>query len=1041
MSSGATRPSPYSSAGSSAGGDSRGPTGRSPYAGTGYDGLFNPLSPISGPILLRPPPERAAEGSATGDGAAPAEPVRGGLLGRLRGDHLVRGSLFLILSSGLQAVLGFAFWTLTARLYPAAEVGSATSMISGSTLAAYLALLGLNSTFIARLAGESQRDRVITAGLVAVAATGALAGTVYAVVAPVFAPALGGLHRPALLVGFALMTAVGALNLLTDAVFIASRKAGYNAVIDGLLGGAVKVIAVLALAGGGAFALFLAATSGFAAAAAASVVVAVVALRYRPGLRGGFGRLRSMLALSGANYLANSVNLVPSLALPLIVLRGLGPETAAYYYVAFQVATLLHAAVWAVEQSFLAEGAHLDDWRPLLRRSAKVAAVVALPGSLVLSLAAPLLLPVFGHGYSSAGTGALILMAVAAVPIAAMSWLQTVLRLGNRLGAIVLVNVVYAVAVSGLAVGLLPYGLAGVAAAWPLGATAAALTAVPSVVGAIRERGPQAPRLLIVSAYAPPHVGGVEVVVAQQARTLAATGFTVTVVTSRTGRGSRREELDGWTVVRVPAWNGTEHRLGVPFPVWSPTGLWTLVREVLRADVVHVHDVLYVSSVLGTLVARLLRRPVFLTQHVAVVEHDRAVVGLAQRAVYGTAGRLLWWAAREVTCYNPIVRDFLLASGVPPGKVALTYNGVDTGVFRPADRVEEVGRARARFGLAPHQPVVLFVGRLVPKKGFDTLVAAAHPGYQLALAGSGRIPDHVPPGVRFLGPVDRADLPELYRAADLFAFPAVGEMLTLVMQEAMASGLPVVTTAEPAYAAYGFDPDGLTLVEPRPDVLRQAILSIVGDDRRRHAMGAYSRELAVERFDWARNAERLADGYRAVLRQRGQARQVRHELMRAPRPSWRDPRLLALVPLVLIGASVATPQGRHQWMLSLTRQPDRTTTLAFSDPATLPSAVTAQGTLPLRFTIANAEGREVRYRYTVRRVQGATVEVLSTGSRQVADRATAAVATVVRPSCAAACRIEIVLEGRVQHLALRLAGPTAGTGAGTAAATGGGTRG
>src|SRR3954449_9115825 len=146
VSSGDPGPSLYSSDGA----DSRWPTGRSPYAEFGADSLLNPLSPISGPIMLRAPERRTD---------APAAPVEGGLLARLRGDHLIRGSAFLILSSGLQALLGFAFWTLTARLYPAEQVGSATSMISGSTLTAYLALLGLNSTFIARLASEQQRDR------------------------------------------------------------------------------------------------------------------------------------------------------------------------------------------------------------------------------------------------------------------------------------------------------------------------------------------------------------------------------------------------------------------------------------------------------------------------------------------------------------------------------------------------------------------------------------------------------------------------------------------------------------------------------------------------------------------------------------------------------------------------------------------------------------------------------------------------------------------------------------------------------------------
>ena len=59
--------------------------------------------------------------------------------------------------------------------------------------------------------------------------------------------------------------------------------------------------------------------------------------------------------------------------------------------------------------------------------------------------------------------------------------------------------------------------------------------------------------------------------------------------------GFERDE-DGVRTVRVTAWDGVEHRSGVPFPVFSPRLLLTLLREVRRADVVHVHDVLYTSS-------------------------------------------------------------------------------------------------------------------------------------------------------------------------------------------------------------------------------------------------------------------------------------------------------------------------------------------------------------------------------------------------------------------------------------------------------------
>ncbi len=368
-------------------------------------------------------------------------------------------------------------------------------------------------------------------------------------------------------------------------------------------------------------------------------------------------------------------------------------------------------------------------------------------------------------------------------------------------------------------------------------------------------------RILIVSAYAHPHVGGVEVVVEQQARTLAAIGHRVTVATSDcAATAARREQVDGYTVIRMPAWNGLEDRLGIAFPLWGPSAAWRIARLIGTADVVHVHDGYHGSSVLAASLARVLRRPLFITQHVGIVEHDKPAVKRMQQIAYRTVGRLLWHWAITVTVYNPIVESFLCEHGVSPEKIRLTCNGVNTNDFRPGDP-ESARQTRRRYGLEAHVPIVLFVGRLVPKKGFQKLLDARGPEYRVVIVGPGRVPSHVPPQVTFLGPVSRSELRDLYQASDIFAFPAVGEMLTLAMQEAMACGLPVVATAEEAYSRYDLDPSGVTLVAPEPQVLRSAFLEILRSPERRAHMQGYSRHLAEERFDWRKNAEHLAAEY------------------------------------------------------------------------------------------------------------------------------------------------------------------------------------
>jgi O-antigen/teichoic acid export membrane protein len=396
---------------------------------------------------------------------------------------MMRNSLYLIVSSGVQAALGFVFWIVVARLFNAADVGRASSLISATIVIAYLALLGLNSTFVRYLPTAPDRNALITSGLLLVGVFGAAIGFLYTLATPFIAPRLAFIDHHALFAaGFVALTAAASVNLLTDSVFIASRKAGLCALTDGGIGGTTKIVSAVALVGAGAYGVFTASTAAFAASALVSIVLIAVSLRWRPSLANPLRTLMPLLRFSASNYVANILNLLPVLVVPLIVFDRLGPRPAAYYFVAFQIATLLYSAAYAVGQAFLAEGSHEGaNRRQLLRRSRRILVAMYLPAVLLVAIAARWVLLIFGANYSQFGTPALILLAVAAVPIAACNWSWTVLRLSGQLTAIVLTSGVYTVAICALAWFLAPRGLTTLAAAWPIGCSVAAVTAVLAV--------------------------------------------------------------------------------------------------------------------------------------------------------------------------------------------------------------------------------------------------------------------------------------------------------------------------------------------------------------------------------------------------------------------------------------------------------------------------------------------------------------------------------------------------------------------------------
>lgn len=356
--------------------------------------------------------------------------------------------------------------------------------------------------------------------------------------------------------------------------------------------------------------------------------------------------------------------------------------------------------------------------------------------------------------------------------------------------------------------------------------------------------------VLIVSSYFPPHVGGVEVVAERQARMLAGVGHDVVVATGRHDRSlPAREIRDGYDLHRLPMTNVLERRLGIPYPVIGPRAVRGLRRLVAGSDLVHLHDVLYQLPQAAAVLAAAAGRPTYLTQHVGAREHANGLVSRVERLVDRYAGAWVRARVSRFVCYHAVSEEHLRSTGVPAERIVRGRIGVETDLFTPA-------------GTAPGgEPIVLFVGRIADNKGYRRVLRLARPGRQVVLAGPGRPAEPLPAGVTHLGPLTRAQLVDLYRAAAVFVLPSEGETFPLAAQEAMACGTPVVLSNGPGYAGYDLDRRLLRLVPPEPAVLDRTVDEILGDAELRRRMGAYARHLAETHFDAAAGRSSLIDLY------------------------------------------------------------------------------------------------------------------------------------------------------------------------------------
>jgi glycosyltransferase involved in cell wall biosynthesis len=352
-------------------------------------------------------------------------------------------------------------------------------------------------------------------------------------------------------------------------------------------------------------------------------------------------------------------------------------------------------------------------------------------------------------------------------------------------------------------------------------------------------------RIALITRRYPPLIGGAEKMLSYLAPALAAEGLDVVVVTSQVPDADQPQAAiasepmsDGLQVVRLPT---SRARF---------VGTWRYMRN-LRTW--------------------LERNPVDLA-YVSMLKHDAYVaVDAGQRLGFpvvlrpegaGETGDLAWQAwgrfgptigqrCRQASAFvaiSPAVRAELEAAGYDRDRICDLPNGVPV--------PEQAWQPRPDWRLSPR---AVFVGRLAPEKGLDTLVDAwpavrdAHPRARLTLVGDGPERPALAERIERLGLQDSIELvgslanPEsTLRAADLFVLPSREEGMSIALLEAMALGLPLVASAIPGNL--GLVADGVhgRLVPPGDrDSLALAIKDQWSDIDRARALAQAARERVI----------------------------------------------------------------------------------------------------------------------------------------------------------------------------------------------------
>lgn len=334
---------------------------------------------------------------------------------------------------------------------------------------------------------------------------------------------------------------------------------------------------------------------------------------------------------------------------------------------------------------------------------------------------------------------------------------------------------------------------------------------------------------MVVPQYPPPVVGGLERQAHELSKAVKTRGIDVLVMSGKTSpEQPTRQTVEGVPVLRLRFPSNKWLR----FPGTGLAVLRAMLQERARFDVVHVHNLSWFGT-FAVLVAHALRRPVLAKLPTAIQWAFKE--GSLRFRIFLHCDAIALMSKDSI-------RDFR-RRGFPEDRILKITNGVSTALFSP--------RPRTR-GESARSLTVVFVGRLDPEKGlldliaiWPDVVARCGQAVRLEICGDGPLEGELRNAIRARGVSESVilrghvlDVPEALRSADVFVLPSDIEGNSNAVLEAMASGLPVVSTRVGGTPLL-VGPDGADwLVEPHDRAsLEDCLVRLLQDSAMRERVG------------------------------------------------------------------------------------------------------------------------------------------------------------------------------------------------------------
>ncbi|WP_297513677.1 glycosyltransferase family 4 protein [Thermococcus sp.] len=370
-------------------------------------------------------------------------------------------------------------------------------------------------------------------------------------------------------------------------------------------------------------------------------------------------------------------------------------------------------------------------------------------------------------------------------------------------------------------------------------------------------------KIALVSDWYYPKLGGVAVHMHDLALYLRKLGHEVDIITNDRETGKETElEREGIGLIKVPGY--TFGSIGINMTVFSRNAS-RLIPYVRNYDVVHGQHAFTPLALKAVSAGRKAGKATLLTTHSINYENSPLIKALARMAF--PYYRYYLHNPHRIIAVSRASKEFMRRFTRVP--IEVIQNGVNVDFFDIPLSKEE---AKEKLGLG--EGVILYVGRLEPRKGVSTLInAMKHVDGTLLIAGQGSMLPllrerakllGVSKKVKFLGVVEYSRLPLYYRASDVFVLPSLSEAFGIVLLEAMASGTPVIGTKVGGIPEI-IDGCGLLVPPGNAKELANAINLVLNNQSVERRLSRLGKRRVEKVYDWNVVVRKIEALYREVL--------------------------------------------------------------------------------------------------------------------------------------------------------------------------------